>query len=69
MELMAAPDQKSREVRREALLCCWGQPRVELGRGCGSGLGRCEKQWKDETLEKRDCLEFYVEGSPMSTKD
>jgi len=26
MELMAAPDQKSREVRREALLCCWVNP-------------------------------------------
>ena len=26
MELMAAPDQKSREVRREALLCCQGDP-------------------------------------------
>ena len=36
MELMAAPEQKSREVRREALLCCpgpWamGQPETTWG--------------------------------------
>ena len=49
MELMAAPDQKSREVRREALLCCWVNPGSVA---VAVGVGRCEKQCKMRLWKK-----------------